>query len=226
MSQPPLHLASVNEQVVSALRDMIFAGTLAPGARLPEVGLSHQFGVSRNTLREAVRALAREGLVNQDRNKTATVARLTVEDVTDLYAVRRLLELSAAERLGAVSGADLEAVDGAFNHLVQVVTSAIAIDDWAAICQADLDFHRSIVALHRSPRLLRTFEGIRYELSFCLTLITADERRARQTDRIINEHDEIRTAVVARDTALAGRLIHDHLMLYEAETRRSLGDRP
>jgi DNA-binding GntR family transcriptional regulator len=221
----PLHLASVNEQVISALREMILAGTLAPGARLPEVGLSQQFGVSRNTIREAVRAVAREGLVNVDRNKTATVAELSVADVADLYAVRRLLELSAVAGLATVADAGLAGVDAACTHLVSVVTKAVVIDDWAAICEADLDFHKSIVALHASPRLLRTFQGIRYELTFCLTLITADERRTRRTDRLINEHEEIRAAVLARDTDLAGRLVGEHLDLYEAETCRFLADR-
>ena len=107
MPEPRIHLASVNEQVVSALREMILAGTLPPGARLPEVGLSRQFGVSRNTIREAVRAVAREGLVNVDRNKTATVAELTDADVADLYTVRRLLELSAVADLEAVGDSDL-----------------------------------------------------------------------------------------------------------------------
>jgi len=226
MPEPPtVHLASVNEQVVSVLREMILAGTLAPGARLPEIGLSRQFGVSRNTIREAVRAVAREGLVNVDRNKTATVAELSVSDVADLYAVRRLLELSAVRDLESAADGDVAAVDAAFEHLTSVVTGAAVSDDWAAICAGDLDFHKSIVGLHASPRLSRAFQAIRYELSFCITLITAEERRAHKTDRLISEHDEIRRAVVARDSGLAERLIRDHLEFYEAATRRSLDER-
>jgi DNA-binding GntR family transcriptional regulator len=205
---------------------MILMGELAPGARLPEVDLSRQFGVSRNTIREAVRAVGREGLVNVDRNKTATVAELTDADVVDLYTVRRLLELSAVAALAGAGEAELLRVDAACDHLVSVVTSAVVIDDWAAICEADLDFHKSIVGLHNSARLLRTFQGIRYELTFCLTLITAEERRARRTDRLVNEHREIRDAIVARDSARAERLVGAHLDLYETETRRSLGARP
>ena len=158
------------------LREMILAGTLAPGARLPEIGLSRQFGVSRNTIREAVRAVAREGLVNLDRNKTATVAELSVEDVADLYAVRRLLELSAVAHLDAAVDADVAGVDAAYAQLTSVVASAVVIDDWAAICEADLDFHKSIVGLHASPRLSRAFPGHPLPASFCLTLITAEER--------------------------------------------------
>jgi DNA-binding GntR family transcriptional regulator len=225
MPEPTVHLASVNEQVVSVLREMILAGTLAPGARLPEIGLSRQFGVSRNTIREAVRAVAREGLVNLDRNKTATVAELSVDDVADLYAVRRLLELSAVAHLDAAVDADVAGVDAAYAQLTSVVASAVVIDDWAAICEADLDFHKSIVGLHASPRLSRAFQAIRYELSFCLTLITAEERRAHRTDRLTSEHDEIRRAVVDRDSALAERLIRDHLEFYEAATRSSLDER-
>lgn len=225
MREPTVHLASVNEQVVSVLREMILAGTLAPGARLPEIGLSRQFGVSRNTIREAVRAVAREGLVNLDRNKTATVAELSVDDVADLYAVRRLLELSAVAHLDAAVDADVTGVDAAYAQLTSVVASAVVIDDWAAICEADLDFHKSIVGLHASPRLSRAFQAIRYELSFCLILITVEERRAHRTDRLTSEHDEIRRAVVDRDSALAQRLIRDHLEFYEAATRSSLDER-
>jgi DNA-binding GntR family transcriptional regulator len=226
MPEPTIHLASVNEQVVSVLREQILTGTLRPGAPLPEVGLSRQFGVSRNTIREAVRAVAREGLVNVDRNKTATVAELTDADVADLYKVRRLLELSAVADLEAVEDSDLARVDAACDHLVNVVTSAVAIDDWAAICEADLEFHKSIVALSTSPRLLRTFQSIRSELRFCLTLITAEERRMGRTDRLINEHREIRDAIVERNSGAARRLVGEHLDLYEAETRRSLAHRP
>ena len=226
MPEPTIHLASVNEQVVSVLREQILTGALRPGAPLPEVGLSRRFGVSRNTIREAVRAVAREGLVNVDRNKTATVAELTDADIADLYKVRRLLELSAVADLEAVEDNDLARVDAACDRLVNVVTSAVAIDDWAAICEADLEFHKSIVALSTSPRLLRTFQSIRSELRFCLTLITAEERRMGRTDRLINEHREIRDAIVERNSAAARRLVGEHLDLYEAETRRSLAHRP
>ena len=227
MPEPTIHLASVNEQVVSVLREKILTGTLPPGAPLPEVGLSRQFGVSRNTIREAVRAVAREGLVNVDRNKTATVAELTDADVADLYKVRRLLELSAVEDLEAAGDSDVEASIAACDHLVNVVTSAVAIDDWAAICEADSRIpqeHRR--AAHESSRLLRTFQSIRSELTFCLTLITAEERRMGRTDRLVNEHREIRDAIVDRNSASAGRLVGEHLDLYEAETRRSLANRP
>jgi DNA-binding GntR family transcriptional regulator len=198
---------------------------MTTGARRPRGRLAEQFGVSRNTLREAVRTLSREGLVMQGRNKTATVVELTVEDAADLYSVRRLLELSAIDRLKAATDAGLQGVDAACNHLEAVAVAAIASpsDDWVPIIVADLDFHRSIVALHGSPRLVRAFESIRYELSFCVALLTADERRAGMTDRMTGEHDEIRRAILARDKAEARRLVSAHLDRYESETRGFLG---
>jgi DNA-binding GntR family transcriptional regulator len=150
---------------------------------------------------------------------------LTDADVVDLYKVRRLLELSALADLQTVADGDLARVDTACDHLVSVVTSAVAIDDWAAICEADLDFHKSIVGVRTSPRLVRTFQTIRYELTFCLTLITAEDRRTGRTDRLITEHQEIRDAIVTRDSESASRLVDAHLDLYEAETRHSLAGR-
>ena len=78
-----------------------------------------------------------------DRNKTATVAELTDADVADLYKVRRLLELSAVEDLDAVADGDVERVNAACDQLVNVVPSAAAIDDWAAICEPTSRFTRA-----------------------------------------------------------------------------------
>jgi len=79
-------------------------------------------------------------------------------------------------------------------------------------------------AARRYPH--ESVRSIRSELTFCLTLITADERRMGRTDRLINEHRAIRDAIVTRDSALAGRLVGEHLDFHEAETRRSLANRP
>ncbi len=88
--------APVRQQVEQALRDAITAGTLAPGRRLIERELCEQLGVSRPSVREAMRRLETEGLVQAQPNRGPVVARLSRQDAADVYGMRAILEASAA----------------------------------------------------------------------------------------------------------------------------------
>src|SRR6478672_2065019 len=90
----PAHEAAVHlrrestaEQVAAALRELIVSARLAPGTHLREGPLASQLGVSRNTVREAVQILVSRGLVTREIHRCAYVARLTVDDVHDLFRV-------------------------------------------------------------------------------------------------------------------------------------------
>jgi DNA-binding transcriptional regulator YhcF (GntR family) len=91
--------ASTAEQVAEALRAMILSGQVAQGRPLREVALAERIGVSRNTMREAIRILAREGLVAHELHKGAVVTTLAERDVEDIFRVRRALELAAVHAL-------------------------------------------------------------------------------------------------------------------------------
>src|SRR3990170_4985376 len=84
--------ASTAEQVAEMLREMILSGELQHSGALREVALAQRVGVSRNTMREAIRVLAREGLVTHHLHRGALVTRLTASDVEDLFRVRRTVE--------------------------------------------------------------------------------------------------------------------------------------
>lgn len=137
------------ESVVDQLRDRIASGALAPGAPLRDVALAEEFGVSRNTLREAVRLLVHEGLAVHQLYKGATVKRLSVADVHDIYAARRALELRAVEHSFSVSQEALDALD----IPVSAAERSAAADQWDAAGTHSLDFHRAIVRLLGSERL-------------------------------------------------------------------------
>src|SRR5689334_15276811 len=83
---------SLHERVIAGLRDMIVEGELAAGARIPERVLCERFAVSRTPLREALKALASEGLVELLPNRGARVTRLTEQDVEDMFQVMASLE--------------------------------------------------------------------------------------------------------------------------------------
>lgn len=93
----PLHV-----QVAERLRVLIDSGELAPGARLNEVELCNDMGVSRTPLREAIRSLATEGLVELQPNRGATVSVISREDVTEILPIMSSLE-GLGGRLAAVN---------------------------------------------------------------------------------------------------------------------------
>lgn len=83
----PLHV-----QVAERLRILIDSGDLPPGARLNEADLCGQLGVSRTPLREAIRSLATEGLIELQPNRGATVSIVTVDDLTEILPIMAVLE--------------------------------------------------------------------------------------------------------------------------------------
>src|SRR3954453_3061387 len=91
---------STAERVSDILRSRIADGFFPPGTRLSEDSIGSALGVSRNTLREAFRLLTHERLLIHELNRGVFVRVLTVEDVIDIYQVRRLIECAAVRNLG------------------------------------------------------------------------------------------------------------------------------
>lgn len=92
----PIARRSLHDQVVGRVRDLITDGTLAPGTRIKEGQLGAQLGVSRTPLREALKFLASEGLVELVAARGAIVRRFTAKDVRDMLDVLAVLESFAA----------------------------------------------------------------------------------------------------------------------------------
>ena len=99
------------ERAITALQEDIVLGRLAPGARLIEEDLADRLHTKRHVLRQALVELERFGLIERKRNHGASVRQLTLEDVSQIYAVRRILERAAAEQIPfPIKGAALNAI--------------------------------------------------------------------------------------------------------------------
>src|SRR5467141_4969569 len=89
--------ASLHNEAVARIRDLIMEGRLEPGSKVLEKELCEMFGISRTPLREALKVLATEGLVVLFPNRGARVAQLTGKDMADLFQVMGALEGPAGE---------------------------------------------------------------------------------------------------------------------------------
>jgi DNA-binding GntR family transcriptional regulator len=148
---------SAAERVAATLRGQIVDGQLRSGTRLTEEALTGQLEVSRNTVREAFALLRAERIVVHERHRGVFVATPTVEDVTDLYVVRRLIEPGALSGGLAQDAPPLRAI-------VTAGQVAAEQEQWEEVASANQRFHRGVVALAGSRRLSETFEGLLAEM--------------------------------------------------------------
>jgi DNA-binding GntR family transcriptional regulator len=154
-------LRTAVELAADAIRLHIFEGRFRPAAALPETALARSLGVSRNTVREALRMLVNEHLLTIEPHKGAAVRRLDILDVRDIYRTRRLLELTAIDALRE-SGRPLP--PAAFADSLADADAAATAGDWAAVGTANLRFHTEIVALHESARFDEFFTRLMTEM--------------------------------------------------------------
>ncbi|PYY47529.1 GntR family transcriptional regulator [Curtobacterium sp. MCBD17_023] len=199
------------ESTAARLRSSIADGAFMPGTQLSEERLSDQFGVSRNTLREAFRLLARDRLVEHVFNRGVFVRRLSVADVTDLYAARRVLE-EAGIRACTPESPALAAAASA----VSDARSAAAAGDWRAVGTADIRFHSELVRAVPSERLHVLMDALLAEMR--LAFLTTDDPAAFHAD-FVDRNEAIVTALRAGDRDGAAALLADYLDDAEATLR-------
>ena len=147
---------SASIRISAAIREDIFRGHLHSGTSLIETELSEKYKVSRNTLREAFQLLHMQGLVTQERNKSVRIRRMTLDDMKDIFIVRRLFELSALDHKAAITNEWLDKM----RQLIACEEKAVESSQAKSIGTYSLIFHQHIVALHKSERIDQMFATI------------------------------------------------------------------
>jgi DNA-binding GntR family transcriptional regulator len=194
------------ENIAERLRSAILSGELEPGSKLIETGLAERFGTSRGPIREAIRELAREGLVTELPRRGTLVSTLTAHDLSEVYAVRQALE-AAAGRVVIARAADdeLRALETHLSALESPPPGAGYLDQ----AVHDLAFHRGLVALARNERMSTMYEQMLTQ-TMLLLRTAALENPALRTDLRRAAHRDILRALVDRDESAARAAIEAH----------------
>ncbi|WP_425038636.1 GntR family transcriptional regulator [Primorskyibacter sp. S187A] len=209
---------TLRDMVQSRMRDAIISGHFAPGDRLVERPLCEQLGVSRTVIRETIRYLEAEGLVDILPNKGPIVATLNWDQAKQIYDIRRQLESSAAaaaaERQSPAFGPRLSAA-------VDQVGAKMSDTHWSDLLQATTRFYALIfeeaghdIAWDVVQRLNGRISRLR-----ALTLSTRD--RAQPGIRHIHA---IRDAILSGDGAAARSAVDTHISDAAQTARRFLQD--
>ena len=208
MSQPLNFAPTKNVYAYQELRRRILSGELDPGSVIGQSALAKDLGVSTTPLREALRRLAAEGLVEIESHRDARVTPLTADDARNLVAIRESLD-SLAGVLAAQNRTD-EDIASITAHLNRLVP----LDDAGDVnALADhRDFHRAIYRAAHNPQLFTILEGLwdkadQYR-QFALRL---RERSEVDGSRVEAEHAEIVDAITAGDSDRAERAMRQHV---------------
>ena len=197
--------APLRQQVVDSLRNAITAGVYAPGQRLVELDLSERLGVSRPLVREAMRQLEAERLIDIVPNRGPAVRRLDRAEAIAVYDVRGALEAAAA-RLMATRGtpSQMAALGAAFG----VLAKAYAADDVEGVLSSKARFYDALFAGANNcviPELLGNLNA-RTLLLRRLSLSSPSRRVAS-----VEELRAVVDAIIRRDPGEADRLMAEHV---------------
>ena len=194
----------LREKVAKELRAAIISGQLKPGERLVEDRLAEELGVSRNPIREAIRMLATEGLVEVEARRGAVVASLSSDEVAELLEVRATLEAAnarlAAQRRDSVILDELRSI-------LDRGTAALEQGDTSALPRLNDEFHTYLAKAGHNRVMADLMRTLRDRTAPLFRGVGLEATR-----RSWSEHADILRAVIAGDSELASLLAYRHVI--------------
>lgn len=201
----PIEQAALGTHVAHQLRYGVITGQLAPGQRLVEHVLAEQFGVSRGPIRDALRELAGEGLL-ESRRRGFFVVGLREYDIEELYELRESLESLALRRTAVrATAADWESLERALDGM----RDAAGRHDAAEFAVADLAFHSQFYELSGHRRLLSVWEHYLPTFTALFQVTTAEDADLHPS---MQSHAEILRLLRAGDVPAALSELSEHLL--------------
>ena len=203
--------------VFKTLREAIVTGDLKPGERLMEIKLANELGVSRTPVREAIRKLEIEGLVNMTARKGAEVAPINARDLKEVLEIRRALEGLACQ-LACQHGTEEEVE--ALREVNANIKQAVAENEIEKITDLDVKFHEKICEMSRNSRLVVTLSRLkehiyRYRLEYI--------RDLKNKNTIVDEHEKIIQDLLKKNEKGVKKDIEHHIETQEKYILNSLG---
>jgi DNA-binding GntR family transcriptional regulator len=193
---------SLTQIVGETVRQRIFDGEYAPGARLNISDLAQKFGFSPVPVREALRNLEAEGLVKFHANRGVVVRELMLDEVRELFLIRSRLEtLAACEAARLAEPEDILAL----KQLVAKMDKNVGSENWHKL---HTQFHQQLYAISQLPRLIQLVDVLRGQMRPYSRVYLKDQTHLFAAQK---EHHEIVDAVQAHDTERMTAIVHEHL---------------
>lgn len=193
-------------QVADGLRELILEGRIKGGEKIREKELTELFGVSRTPLREAMKILASEGLIDLIPNRGAAVSERSEAELADTFPILAALEgiagAQAAERASDTEIAQIRA-------LTDRLRASREANDRPGYFEINQAIHKAILEASRNDTLRRTHATIASQVHRARYQANLSRKR---WEKALKEHEQIAEALEQRDAARARTLLEDHMM--------------
>jgi DNA-binding GntR family transcriptional regulator len=190
---------SLVDLAAERIRELLLAGTLRPGERVREEWLSSRLGISRPPLREAIRILVHQGLLERMPRRGVRVVSLTQTDIRDIYSLRSVLDRFALE-LG-VPVADPAMLEP-LRTAVVAMRAAAESSAHAAYVEANRRFHLALIGLGGNGRLTMTYELLMNQMQLLMS-VNLSRESAEDKEIGVRRHEQLLTAIESGDLAQA-----------------------
>ena len=207
----------LRDVVFNTLREAILTGELEPGERLMEIKLANKLGVSRTPIREAMRKLELEGLVDMTPRKGAVVAEISKEDLQNVLEVRRVLEQLAVEL--ACNNIETQEIAELKSNL-KIFALAVKKNNPTDIAKIDVEFHDIIYKATHNGRLIQILSNIREQM-FRYRLEYIKDQDTRQT--VVRDHENLINAISSKNIDEAKKIIMSHIDHQEKTIMKNMG---
>ena len=195
----------LRDQIREVLLARILDGEYAPGARIVELQVAQELGVSQAPVREALRELEALRLIVSEPHRGARVREVTAAELAEIYPVRAALEEEEAARTAAVRlGGDVRGLEREY----AAMRAAAERDDANALVAHDVAFHRLIVEASGNRTLLELWTSLRVEARTVITLVVRDRPDLRE---VADMHAPLIEAFRAGNPRQCGRMLRRHL---------------
>jgi DNA-binding GntR family transcriptional regulator len=206
MSESPIIVRrSLHGELTARLRDMIMEGALKPGQKVPEAELCERFGVSRTPMREALKVLASEGLLNLLPNRGATVAKITQEEIEELFPIMGALEALAGKL--ACARIDEDALL-AIQHDHKMMLEHYERGEWVAYSKLNRSVHEAIFKASGNASLSTLYQQFLIRIHSVRFMAKRSPARWRQA---MEEHEQMMDALGKRDGEKLAQIMTVHL---------------
>lgn len=212
---PLIARRSLSTELVGRLRDMIVEGTLKPGDKISEPELCDLFGVSRTPLREALKVLAAEGLVQLNPNRGSTVARIEPGEIEELFPIMGMLEALAGElACERLTSAALKRLETMHATMVRHWKAG----EWLPYSRLNREIHEAIFEVAGNATLSTLYQNLVVRIH---AVRFVARKSAERWAEAVDDHERMMSALRARDGAALSAVMREHLrhkadMVHEA----------
>jgi len=201
----PVDTYTLRSRVTDSVRNAILQGVLVPGGQVNQAQIAAKLGISRGPLREALRQLEEEGLVQSYPHRGTFVTEITPAYIEEVYSIRRVLETFAVRRMIAYHQPQ---VLRELQEIVAEMLRAAETGDGHELNELDFQFHNAILQGAQHSLLMQLWKSIEVGVRRVVVLRHGIYDNLYE---VVGNHPNLLAAIEARDSELAAQLLDTHI---------------